>query len=360
MHCHNVEKPYLCMECDKRFVYKFALKRHKERHNTQKLTYHCIKCTYNCESKQSLTDHEIAHSSDKSFSCKKCEYKTISNVSLSKHIRERDHGDIYKCKECNSEFRFLNSFTKHANEVHKDKEPFTCSICDKYYSTKTNLTKHMKTHTAHVIVCKDSHNEISKCDENNNQEQINNETIISIHNLHYVDRLENKCVSCKKNMKLKKKWPKWVIDDRRSFELNEHLCELALKQWEVSWDINCHQRICLACKLNLVSGKNHSLHSKKRGRPNVKQIGFVTVCSTCHTEVKRTNKKHTCSNSRTKRNIKTIINKSSRDSKIVPKQERPPILYVNADDLNIHQSISRLSSRQMHKQKLLWKDHLKD
>ena len=105
---------------------------------------------------------------------------------------------------------------------------------------------------------------------------------------------------------MKKLWGKYIIDDRLSYELNEYICELALKRWELSWDINSHARICLTCKLNLVSGKNYVSYSKKRGRPKVKQIGFVTVCSTCHSEVRRTNKKHICSEASTKRNVKKL------------------------------------------------------
>ena len=40
-------------------------------------------------------------------------------------------------------------------------------------------------------------------------------------------------------------------------------------------------------------------------------------------------------------------------------KEDQPIFHVNECDLLMHQSISRLSSRQMHKQKTLWKTHLK-
>ena len=128
---HNVVKPYLCLECGNRYAYKGALKRHVESHTKDKLTYNCDKCDYTCVNKRSLTDHGIAHSSNKNFSCTKCNYKTISNRSLSKHIIEFNHVNNFKCNECDSEFRFLNSLTKHANDVHKNKEPFACSICEK-------------------------------------------------------------------------------------------------------------------------------------------------------------------------------------------------------------------------------------
>ena len=346
LQIHNVAKPYLCMECGKGYAYKGSLKSHVESHTKEKLLYECNKCDYICANKRNLTNHKIAHSSDKNFSCNKCDFKTLSSVSLSQHRNKCDHINTFKCNECDSEFRFLNSLTKHAYNVHKNKEPFACSMCVKCFSSKSNLTKHMKIHTAHDI-------SINENIETNQSDQTDNIE-------HHVDELQNNCVSCKTKLRLKKLWGRYVIDERYSFELNVYLCELALKQWELIWDDKGCARICLSCKLNLVSGKNVHSTSIKHGIPKVKKTGFVMVCSTCHTEVRRNNKKHTCSKAKIKRNIKNIINNSTITSKLTPKLEHQPILIVNEDDLNMHQSVSRLSSRQMHKQKKIWKAHFKD
>ena len=65
-----------------------------------------------------------------------------------------------------------------------------------------------------------------------------------------------------------------------------------------------------------------------------------------------------------KKNIRNIIDKSPIDKKsfhIIPKQkQKQPIISITEKDLTMHQSISRLSCRQMHKQKVLWKSHLKE
>ena len=345
-----------------------------ETHTQEKPIFNCTECNYTCDNKRNLTDHTIAHSSDKIFTCTKCDYRTISNVSLSKHNREYGHGENYKCMDCDSVFHFANALTKHANEIHKNRGPFACSNCQKLFSNKSNLTRHIKIHITNNVTdnnenekCSDNkneeflefHTENKQCDDNNNNiEEISPEILVSNNDSDLVDKSKKICVSCKKNVKLKKLWGKYIIDDRMSFALNDYICELALTRWELSWD-NSHARICLSCKVNLVSGKHYSSQSKKRGRPKVKPIGFVTVCSNCHTEVRRTNKKHICTIRSTKRNVKKIIDNSAINSRLMPKVDEP-IFSVNADDLNIHQSISRLSSRQMHKQKKLWKSHLKD
>ena len=216
----------------------------------------------------------------------------------------------------------------------------------------------MKLHTITNVI------EDLPLDHNNNIE-IQPETTFSDESKGQADKTLNKCIACNSNIKLKKTWVKCIIDTRYSFELNDFICELVLKRWNLTWCINSHARICLSCKLNLESGKPHFLRSKKVGRPKVKQqLGFVTVCSTCHTEVRRTNKKHKCSVGRAKKNIREIINKSSDQRQLIidslKKQYHQPIFHLNECDLNMHQSISRQSSRQMHKQKLLWKSHLKD
>ena len=188
---HNAVKPYLCLECGNRYAYKGALKRHVESHTKDKLTYNCDECDYVCVNKRSMTDHGIAHSSNKNFSCTKCDCKTISNRSLSKHIKENNHVNNFKCTECDSEFRFLKSLTKHANDVHNNKEPFACSICEKSFSKKYNLTKHMKIHKVHDnAINRDIENyhdaEMNQCDKYNNLEN-------------HVDELQNNCVSCKQS-----------------------------------------------------------------------------------------------------------------------------------------------------------------
>ena len=360
MQYHNIDKPYFCIECDNKYTSKHALLRHMESHKIEKPTYTCSKCDYLCNNKRNLTNHEMAHSSDKSFNCTKCNFKTISKFSLSKHNKVHNKGNKYKCKDCDFECQFLNALTKHANEMHENKKPFACLVCQKFYTNKTNLTIHMKTHAIN-----DNENEvlmnINPCDENNNIETIKPETLISNKNIGLNEKWTKNCVSCKRNLKLKKLWGATVFDDKLSFALNKHICELALEKWEVSWDINNNLRICLTCKLYLISGKNYSSHSKNRGRPKIKQVEpIVIVCSACHTKVRKTNKKHTCSAAKMKKNITKIIDHSETNLKLVSKAKIHPVFSVTEDDLNLHQSVSRLSSRQMQKQKLLWKLNLKN
>ena len=156
-------------------------------------TFTCSKCDYMCYNKRNLTSHEMAHSSDKSFHCTKCDYKSISKTSLSMHNKEHNKGNKYKCMECDTEFQFLNALTKHANKIHGNKTPFSCLICQKCYTNKTNLNVHMKkTHATNDITINDNDNEellkINQYDENNNIETIRPETLISNKNIDFNDK----------------------------------------------------------------------------------------------------------------------------------------------------------------------------
>ena len=155
MQCHNATKPYICTECDKRYAYKSILKRHMVTHRQEKSIFNCNECDYICDNKQNLTKHAIAHSSVKTFTCTKCDYRTISNDSLSKHNREHGHGENYKFKDCDSEFQFANFLTKHENEIHRNGEPFACSICQKLFSNKSYLNIHMRIHITNTITIND-------------------------------------------------------------------------------------------------------------------------------------------------------------------------------------------------------------
>ena len=118
-------------------------------------------------------------------------------------------------------------------------------------------------------------------------------TKIKYHKMLYKSYVENKpnlCVSCNKKLKFKKQWDGPVFYNRYSFLLNDYICVLALRRWQLSWSIENNSRICLTCK----NKERVQTTGKNRGRTKVNEVGFVTVCSKCHSEVKITYKKHLC------------------------------------------------------------------
>ena len=169
-------------------------------------------------------------------------------------------------------------------------------------------------------------------------------------------------MTCQSKLKLKKLWSKTVIDHRYSFLVNDDICELASRHWQMDLNIDGASKIYFNCKMALISGNRIKVPGKKRGRPTVREGGFVTVCCKCHAEVNKTYRKHICTTGSAKRNVKEIIKNSFANSSIsnlVQKQsQKPPNFIATSDDLLLHQSVSRLSSRQMYKQTQLWKKNL--
>ena len=334
-HCHNSRKPFSCTECENKYSYRTALKKHMNSHKIEKRTYACSKCGYECGNQIKLTDHQTAHSSEEKFSCDKCEFITMSKFSLSKHKREQSHGDYYECMDCNSLFKFNNAFAEHMKEVHQNHKPFACQKCVQCFSNNSHLKRHMKNHKENEVevseqnenYCENENEIFTEHQAENNITDLNNnieqpsELPNNNANSKHVSKITKKCVSCHKNLKLKYSWGESKYDKQHSFELDDVMCELAFRQWELRWDNKNNERICVQCKWRLLSKMPYSSHSNKRGRPKVITTKPLTVPK---------------------------------------KRKSKPVFVVNENDLNIQQSVSRLSSRQMHKLKSHWKSNLKN
>ena len=212
------------------------------------------------------------------------------------HRKECGQNNNYECGECAMKFRFANAFTKHANLVHNNKEPFACSQCTSFHSNISNLSKHMKIHDK-----KSNENDIQlihhlqdqQVDDNNNNsisEQPANTSSSTVNNSQSIpdNSIQNICVTCKSKLKLKKLWSRTVIDQKYSFIVNDVICELASRHWKINLNTDGKTKICFNCKMYLISGRKNMVTENKRGRLTLRKGGFINVCNKCHSEVSKT------------------------------------------------------------------------
>ena len=56
------------------------------------------------------------------------------------------------CQECNNVFRYSRSLKRHITEIHGEgKRQFKCNLCEKQFSRREYLAKHILTHTGEKI-----------------------------------------------------------------------------------------------------------------------------------------------------------------------------------------------------------------
>jgi len=80
------------------------------------------------------------------LSCKICQKVFKRKQSYEWHMLT--HSDVrnYKCSMCASQFKMPASLRRHMKAVHGGNKPFSCSLCDRAFSTKINCEEHMERH----------------------------------------------------------------------------------------------------------------------------------------------------------------------------------------------------------------------
>ena len=133
------------------------------------------------------------------FICTKCSKEFTNKRNYNYHtthsICEKKLGD-FKCDDCGVSYKFKCSLKKHLMKVHKIPEneinintssniEYTCSLCNKKFTTKGNLNRHLKSNCpknkpTQIISTQSSGNTI-----------INNGTIINNNNVQINVNLNN-------------------------------------------------------------------------------------------------------------------------------------------------------------------------
>lgn len=178
-HLHVHIKSFKC-ECGKLFGCEKALKSHKRIHEEFREMFECSFCPAIYSNIGTLKYH-VKHyhlSTENQFKCEQCEYVGKTRHLLIRHLRS--HLRAFKCTQCEKDFcrkeglknhmkfherpetfvclctrvfKKLNAYSNHMRMAHKPGQPIevydvnlSCKICNKKFTEKGNLIRHIKMH----------------------------------------------------------------------------------------------------------------------------------------------------------------------------------------------------------------------
>ena len=125
-----------CKFCDKTFQHSVSLKRHlNSKHKENPNVYQCMDCQKALKRKDYLTVH------------RKLVHTFIKHSMLLVDTLKQSDGS-YKCNNCGEVFSGLKAdehiVTAHIVEQCRRAEEFLCPVCNKCFSSKSNLEQHKK------------------------------------------------------------------------------------------------------------------------------------------------------------------------------------------------------------------------
>ncbi|KAL0481479.1 zinc finger protein [Acrasis kona] len=88
----------------------------------------------------------VEKSDDGSYVCDVCEKVFKDRSNLVKHIRTHTREKPFTCPECDKSFAHSQTLKEHLN-THGNKKPYSCEHCNKSFANDANLKRHVRTHT---------------------------------------------------------------------------------------------------------------------------------------------------------------------------------------------------------------------
>ena len=107
----------------------------------------CHMCDYATNTKQRLTVHLAVHGFGDRFKCDQCDKDYSTKWSLQKHIKEHNSAP-QKCNQCGNIYKTTRSLKQHISIMHSEKR-LECDECEKVFSTIHRLNMHKK--RVHVL-----------------------------------------------------------------------------------------------------------------------------------------------------------------------------------------------------------------
>ena len=147
-----------CYVCGKSFTRSQDLRRHLRCHHGETPEFLCESCGKSYKSQDGLNYHKaLSHppcdnegcDPPPPLICGECRKSFANQVQLKVHLKNSHQRakSVHTCTICvpPSTFERKDVFNNHL-ALHEGAKPFTCNICDKNFSSRSNLQSHSRTH----------------------------------------------------------------------------------------------------------------------------------------------------------------------------------------------------------------------
>lgn len=138
-------KTFQCSHCNKQCSTERLLRDHLRKHINM---YGCMFCEMTCPSPSALRIHILyRHSTERPFTCSVCEKRFKTKFDLSTHqIIHEYAGHVFECTEENCDYtsKSMSSVERHLNEGHSEIRVYGCHLCEDVHINGRDLSCHLK------------------------------------------------------------------------------------------------------------------------------------------------------------------------------------------------------------------------
>jgi hypothetical protein len=234
LQTHTDSKPFSCDLCDKRFIWKGAIKSHI------------------------LTNHQPV-AERRSFECPTCQRKYQTAGSLASH-KKSAHGDVSKsknlCEVCSKTFATLTSYKEHmiTHSEESEKMQLKCPECGKWLKNQRCYKSHMQLHASVDFHCK-------LCDYVTKKEKLLKNHLITRH----TNDRPFSCDTCDKAFKVKRALTihKAQAHSEASGKAGK-VCEFCGREFASSTNYYTHRKNLHAAELQQMLDKKKEDEKRKR------------------------------------------------------------------------------------------------